>query len=468
MGWRWRWELPLPLNCRQIHDYLGLPLLPIVQDIGLRGLPIDLSRQSDMLMGLTARLAALDAALARDGIFDANSNAKLAFQLRERGVPLTERTEGGTQFKVDAEVLGKKNWEWNTSREAAGKVPRFPFLIPLLQRARLSKARENIQSLGVCNDGLLRTALKACHTKTARYASSGFGRKNKPGFCPVCRTWGAHGTNLQNISRGCSICGSAPAKCRCEGGGIHIKSLFTSWPGWRLGEWDYAALELRVMAYRISSTKLIERLENGVDLHTLHANLMFPGLEITTRRRTLAKNFIYAVRGGGGNRAVQQVLAKQGEYVELSEIQGWRLAIFSEYPEIEAWINETAAALSLQGWLGHRRVLYNAFGRPRVFLGYAPLKEALAFEISGTAADIMNFVALRLAYYQPDVMQYIAMQVHDSFIIHAPEEEFAPTMLAVKREMERTVLHWDRDVVYPAEAKAGERWSHLQEWKEAA
>lgn len=458
----------MSLNCKQIHDYIALPLIPIAQEVGLRGVPIDQQRQAGMLMGLSARLAVLDAELARHSIYDANSDIKLAFQLREKGVPLTERTEGGKQFKVDAEVLGKKNNEWNTLRIARGREPRFPFLVPLLQRAKLSKARENIASLGVCNDGLLRTALKACHTKTARYASAGFGRKNKQGYCPVCRTWGSHGTNLQNISRGCSICGSSPSKCECDGGGIHVKSLFTSWPGWQLGEWDYSALELRVMAYRIRCAKLIHRLESGVDLHTLHAQLMFPGLEITKRRRTLAKNFIYAVRGGGGNIAVLRVLMKQGEYVELSEIERWRRAIFAEYPEIQAWIEETSNLLRSQGERDKRRVLYNAFGRPRVFLGYEPLKEALAFEISGTAADIMNLCLIRIAYEQPDVFQYICMQIHDSFMVHAPEPDFAPTMHAVQKEMERTVWHWGQSVTYPAEAKAGTRWSHLEEWKDAA
>ena len=453
------------LNCRQIHDYIGLPLLPIVQSIGLRGIPIDTDRQASMLMGLTARLAHIDAGLLEHGIRDPNRDAYLALQLREKGVPLTERTPSGTQYKVDGEVLGKLNWEWNTLREARGRLPRFPFLIPLLTRARLAKARENIQALGVCNDGLLRTALKACHTKTARYSSSGFGSKNKPGYCPVCRAWGAHGTNLQNISRGCSLCGSPPSKCGCPGGGIHTKSLFTAWPGWKLGERDYAGLELRVMAYRIRCEKLIARLENNDDLHTLHAQLMFPNMEITVRRRTLAKNFIYAVRGGGGNRAVQQVLAKQGEYIEQSEIEGWRRAIFAEYPEIATWIEETERVLDVQRRAQDRRVLYNGFGRPRVFLGYQPLKEALAFEISGTAADIMNCVAIRLAYEQPDIMKRICLQVHDSFLIHAPADEFDSVMGAVKREMERPVWHWDQFVTYPTEAKAGDRWSHLKSWE---
>lgn len=454
------------LNCRHIHDYLALPLLPIVQEIGLRGLPIDLAAQDALRANLAERIGLVDLRLGGYGFTQLNSDRQLGNQLRALGVPLTQMTPGGSQYQVDAEILGKKNWEHNTRHP--DKPAKFPFLPDLIARSRLAKALENLNSLGVCNDGLLRTALKSCHTRTARYASSGFGRKNKPGYCPVCQTWGEHGTNLQNISRGCSLCGSAASGCSCPGGGVHIKSVFTAWPGWRLGEWDYAALELRIMAYRIRSTKLVSRLENGDDLHTIHANLMFPGLEITKRRRTLAKNLIYAIRGAGGNKAVQSVLAKQGEYIETSEIEGWRRAIFAEYPEIPAWIEETSTMLGVQRNAGERRVIRNGFGRPRVLLGYEPLKEALANEISATGADIMNFVALRLAYEQPEIMNRVAMQIHDSFIVHAPEAEFDTVMSALKREMERTVLHWDQAVTYPVEAKAGDRWSHLSDWQEAA
>jgi len=456
------------MNCRHIHDYIGLPLLPIVQDLGLRGIPIELATRDALLATLNQRVGVLDLRLMQAGIENPSSDQKLGLELRALGVPLTAMTPGGGQYKLDSEILGRKNYDLNTKYIEAGKPPRFPFIPDLLLRNKLSKACECLNAIGVCDDGLIRTALKSCHTATARYASSGFGRKGKPGFCPVCRVWGEHGTNLQNISRGCSICGSPPAKCVCPSGGIHIKSIFQAWPGWRLGEWDYSALELRVMAYRICCRKLIERLESGIDLHTLHAKIMFPGLEITTRRRTLAKNFIYAIRGAGGNRAVQRVLAQQGEYIELHEIQQWRLRIFAEYPEIPAWIEEVGAELTRAGTSGERRIIRNAFGRPRVLLGYEPIKEALATEISGTSADIMNCVAVRLAYEQPEHFQYVVLQVHDSWLVHAPEGIFPTVMNAVRSEMERPVWHWDRFATYPVEAKAGERWSDLTAWQEAA
>ena len=456
------------MNCRHIHDHIGLPLLPIIQDLGLRGIPICTSTRDTLKAKINDIVGTLDLRLSQAGIDHPNSDLRLGRELIELGLPLTAMTPQGNQFKLDAEILGRKNYDYNTKYTDNGKLPRFPFLPDLMLRTKLVTAHQSLDSIGVCDDNLVRTALKSCHTATARYASSGFGRKGKPGYCPVCQKWGEHGTNLQNISRGCSICGSPPSKCVCQGGGVHIKSVFKAWPGWHFGEWDYSALELRVMAYRIVCNKLIERLESGVDLHTLHAKIMFPGLEITTRRRTLAKNFIYAIRGAGGNRAVQRVLAIQGEYIDLNEIEQWRLRIFAEYPEIPAWIEEVSTRLAQDSARGERRIIRNAFGRPRVLLGYDPLKEALATEISGTSADIMSLVAIRMAYEQPDLFQYVVLQIHDSWFIHAPTAIFPTVMNAMRQAMERPVWHWNRFAIYPVEAKAGDRWSSLAPWEEAA
>ncbi len=458
------------LNCRAIHDYIALPLVPIVQEIGLRGLPLDLEGRAELLERLNVEIMNRDMQLSVVGIEEPDSPRRLGLDLRTAGVPLTQMTDNKTQYKTDLEVLGRLNWQYNVK---LGLEPRFPFLTDLIQRSKLAKARENASAIGVCDDGIVRTALKACHTKSARYASSGFGRKGRKGWCPACLEWGDHGTNLQNITRGCALCGSGPKDCKCEGGGVHIKRLFRAWPGWKLGELDYKALELFIMAYRIGCEKLLERLLTpGRDAHREHAEVMFPRLEITKKRRTLAKNFIYAIRGAGGDRAVQIVLSKAGEYVELAEIAQWRARIFMEYPEIPRWIASTEKMLEVQQARGQRRVIRNAFGRPRVLLGHNPLKEALATEISGTGAEVMNCVLLRLAHEQPRVAERIAMQIHDSFIVHAPEKEFDGVMAAVKAEMERPVWHgWqfpERIVAYQAECKAGERWGEMDDWKEAA
>lgn len=451
----------MSLHCRPLYDTLALPIIPIVQGIGYRGLFIDNQAKEELASRIALEIFALDGQLAAYGITEANSTRKLAQQLLALKVPLSALTKSGANYKIDGEVLGKLNHKYNTIPLSQDKQPRFPFFPLLIKRARLAKAGENLSALVTCNDGFLRTSLKACHTSTARYASSGFGRAGQPGWCPICQAWGRHGTNLQNITRGCALCGSSAAACTCEGGGIHIKSVFRSLNGWKLAELDYSALELRIMAYAIGCEKLIGRLEEGAPLHDMHARLMFPEGEVTKRRRTLAKNFIYTVRGAGGDYAIQSVLAKQGEYVAIEEIARWRKVIFAEYPEIAEWIKKRDEGLKRQMAAGQRCLIYNGLGRPRIFLGNNPLKELLAFEISSTAADIMSFVALRLATQQPDIMRHVVMQIHDSFLVHAPEKTWESVTRAVQEEMERPVWHWGRFATYPTEVKVGERWSTL-------
>lgn len=439
----------------QLHDVLARPLVPIVQEVGLRGLPFDVAKRDRMVRDLAERLGTLDATLAQSGVTTQNSPKRLGWELLQLGVPLTTRSKGGGQLKVDLEILGRLNWRYNTLRTKYGKTALFPFLGALIEHAKLTKARENLESFTPCFDGKVRTRLNACATKTSRYASAAFkGKGKKAGWCPVDQVWGRHGANLQNVPR------------KDERYDVNVKECFVAEPGWKLGELDYKALELFIEAYRTRSDLAIRELEGGADIHTANARRMFdlsdPGVPVPKPRRTLAKNFRYALRGGGGDRAIQIALAKGGEFVELHEIEPWRRAVFSVYPEIPAWIDETRTALRAAG--RSRKVIRNAFGRPRVLLGTEPLKEALATEISGTAAEIMNFVLLRLAYEQPATYSRIVAQIHDSFLLYAPESELDEHMRIVAREMCRPVLMWDHFRILQVDGKIGASWGALKEW----
>lgn len=436
----------------QLHDVLARPLVPIVQEIGLRGLPFDATRRDDMVRGIRDRLATVDAKLTAAGVREQNSPYQLQRRLVAMGVPLTTLTKGAKQFKVDLEVLGRLNWEHNTRREAKGKVPLYPFLKDLVDHAKLSKAAENLTAYTPCFDGRLRTSLQACATKTARYASAAFGRKTKPGYCPVDRVWGTHGFNSQNVPR------------RDEVYDINVKECFVAEPGWSFAELDHKTLELRIEAYETGAVAAAERLEGGLDIHSRNARLMFELCEdenVPKPRRTLAKNFRYALRGGGGDRAVQIALAKGGEFCELVDCARWRKAIFDDEPETPTWIDRVRTALYADR-MG-QRVVRNAFGRPRILLGPDPLKDALAFIISGTAADVMNLTLLRLATYEPAAYAAIVAQLHDAFLLYAPTSVLAECAATVRGEMERPVWAWDRFVSFPTDLKMGTCWGKLEE-----
>jgi DNA polymerase I-like protein with 3'-5' exonuclease and polymerase domains len=444
------------LGCRAIHDTIALPLIPIVQEVGYRGMPIDTTLRDDMIFDLDLRKGAVGQRLREAGVTTMNSPQKLGWQLKDLGVPLVETTEGG-QFRTDLETIGKMNWKLNTLPAKKGGESQFPFLSLIKEYRRLEKASKNLASLIPCDDGLLRTRMQAIGTVTARYASAGFGTKDKPGWCNICKTWGAHGTNLQNIPKDNKELG------------VNVKDVFHASPGWLLGELDYRAYELVIQAHRIKSEKMISRLETpGADPHSLHAKLMYPdfagkGTPSGDRQRGTMKNVIYGKRGGGGNRALQSALAKKDEFFELPEIEEFRVVLDAEYPEEPEWITWTGHMLENQLLNGERRVIYNAFGRPRVLMGREPLKAALATEISGTGAEIMNCVFLRMAIYHPEEFKYICLQIHDSILVHAPKAIFWHVVEVVKAEMERAVWMWGEFVTFGVDVKFGERWTGMKE-----
>ena len=426
----------LRLGVRGIHDHLALPLLPLVQDLGLRGLPFDLGVRQSLVLGLTARIYALDATLATAGLSNPSSNKVLERELLGLGVPLSKRTASGNQYTVDLDVLGRIDHHYNASH-----TPKFPFIPALLERKRLEKARANLESLRPCNDGRLRTALRSTGTETGRYSSAGLR------WCNVCKA-ANHGTNLQNIAK------NNPEL------GVNVKDCFVVPSGYMLWELDYSMLELRIMAYMAGVEKLIARMEDPTgDVHTANTHALFDGRYSDTLR-TLAKNFFYALQYGGSEGAIQMALAKKGEYLEQSYIQGLMLKMFNEYPQIALWQQRTAKQIETWQKANEPVIARNAYGGCRVLLSRDPLKEFLSTQIQGTAAYTMSFVLIRLARLGWDVP--LLGQIHDAYLGMSRECDLERDIARVKGEMERPCMIADRFVVLPAEVKVGRTWSQLK------
>lgn len=445
-------ENDLRLGVRQVHDHLALPLLPLVQDLGQAGLPFDATVRDRMVYDLAGsdgaggRIGVLDRELAAHGLSNPSSNKVLERELLALGVPLSKRTASGNAFTVDLDVLGRIHHHYNVERK-----PKFPFLLALMERKRLEKARANLESLRPCLDGKLRTALRSTGTETGRYSSAGLR------WCNRCKQ-PSHGTNLQNLGKNNKELG------------VNVKDCFVAPAGYVLWELDYSMLELRLMAYLANVEKLIARMEdpNG-DVHTANTHALFDGRYSDTLR-TLAKNFFYALQYGGSEGAIQIALAKKGEYLEQAYIQGLMLKIFTEYPEIALWQQGTAKFIERKRKADEPVVAYNAYGGCRVLLSNDPLKEFLSTVVQGTAAYTMSFALLRLT---EEAREPLVIQVHDAFVGCSPEERALDDMRAVKAEMEKPIWVGNRFAVLPADGKISHpvddifgrkvhRWSDMQ------
>jgi len=421
------------LGVRHIHD-IGLPLLPIVQQVGMQGLPFDAQRRESLLMDfIEPELANLAGSLADCGITDAKSTKKLGAALAALGVPLEKHTKGGEQFAVDLEVLRRKHHEFN---EADDRV-RFPFLPTLIRFKQFEKARANLHSMVLCKDGRLRCRLNSLGTETGRYSSAGLG------WCPRCHQ-PDHGTNLQNI-----------AKNNAEIG-LNLRDVIVARPGYTLLEFDYSMLELRILAYVANVKLLIERLERGDDIHSEHERDLFGTVG---ESRTLAKNFGFAAIYGGKAKAIQMALAKKGIFLELAEIERLRsIMLYERYPEIISWQIDAERQINALKLAKLPVAVRTVFGSARVLLGYEPLKEWLSTRIQGTAGWIMSFNLLRM---RKQTRGYLCTQIHDAFLAEVPANMMMQYTAEMVELMERKVWMHDRFVRFPVDVSCGRRWSEM-------
>lgn len=429
-------ELRLGSGVRQVFDNLSMPLLPLVQELGLKGLPFDPIIRDKIVKKVEKQIGDTDLRLFGAGLTNPNSSKVLERELLSLGVPLSRKTPSGKQFTVDLDALGRIHHHHNVQ---AGR-PRFPFLPDLITRKRLEKARANLESLRPCGDGLVRTALRSTGTETGRYSSAGLR------WCNTCRMPN-HGTNLQNIAK------NNPEL------GVNVKDCFVAPPGYVLWEIDYSMLELRLMAYVANVPKLITRMEDPEgDVHTANTHALFDG-RYSDQLRVLAKNFFYALQYGGSEGAIQMALAKKGEYLEQEFIRGLMLRMYTEYPEIAIWQQDMAAYLQRQEKLKLPKVVYNEYGGCRILLGSDPLKEALSTKIQGTAAYTMSFTLIRM---DEKVRRPIIANIHDAYLGLSREDRALEDIRAVVAEMQRPVWICGRFATLPVDAKMGYKWSELK------
>jgi len=430
----------MSLGVAHIHR-MGLALLPRVQRLGLQGLPMDNGRRLQLIQWSAQMLADLDMELTTAGIMDAGSGKQLSRDLRALGVPLEKKTPGG-EFVTDLDVLRRIHHHFNEVRPSD---PKFPFLPLLIKRKKLEKTRANLTSMIPCKDGRLRTALRSTGTETGRYSSA------RLGWCQKCNQPN-HGCNLQNPAKKDE---SFPI-IDPEGKEHHLREIIVAPQGEQLIEWDYHMLELRTLAYLANVRRLIERLEEGADIHAENEKALFDTQGVN---RTLAKNFVFASLYGGGKVAIQIALSRKGIYLEQALIEELQSKLFQVYPEIAAWQIAVGADMDAARHRSVPVIVRNAFGRVRVLLGSEPHKEGLATINSGTAADIMSFNLLR---FPEHVFSRLSIQIHDAFLGHAPNQSIPALASEVKEIMEREVWLGQRFVKFPVEIKVGSSWDNMK------
>lgn len=293
--------------------------------------------------------------------------------------------------------------------------------------------------------------------------------------------------NLQNLPR------PNPENDPCR-----IREAFVAPPGKVLIVKDYEQLEMRIMAHFSQDPKMINAINNGLDLHCYTVSLMYgvsydeviaavikkkakhklndrEKLLIGYRQAAKATGFglIYGI---GPNKLAINLTEELGRTVTVDEAVGMIKNYFRVFEGVEAFIKRTHAACResefVQTIIGRKRRLpeINAKGSKEEdgdinANGIAAMarRQSVNSIIQGTAADIAKAAMIRCEFDEELKILGVQMllQIHDELIFEVDED---PDIIALVDKritaiMEHPFPGYDLSVPLPTDGNVVYSWS---------
>ncbi|MBL7107715.1 MAG: DNA polymerase I [Candidatus Cloacimonetes bacterium] len=232
--------------------------------------------------------------------------------------------------------------------------------------------------------------------------------------------------NLQNIP------------IRTEIGEEMRKGFVPKSPNFSILSADYSQIELRVMAIISKDENLIRNFQNGGDIHSQTAALIFnlDENEILSNQRRQAKIINFGIMYGMGSYSLSQQLKISREDAKMF-IQNY----FLHYPKVKDYIDQTIEFAHKNGYVktifNRRRNLSEINSRNHQIQAFAE-RTAINMPIQGSAADIikiaMNNIFQKIKSKSDEIKMII--QIHDELVFEIKTEKIKKYSKLIKSEME--------------------------------
>lgn len=417
------WGTVNPPSTRDVFEQIEMPLVPVLTDMEMTGIKLDIPFLIDYSQRLRAEIARIEQEIfdlsGGFGAFNINSpkqlNDVLFGKLGLKAEGLRKTTHG---FSTAADVLDNLRGE-------------HPIVEKILHYRELTKLQ------GTYVDALPNMV----HPETGRvhtsYSQTGAGTGRLSSSNP----------NLQNIP------------IRTEAG-REVRRAFIAQEGCLLLSVDYSQVELRIMAHITQEPNLLEAFHQGQDIHAATAALVYniPLEQVTKVQRGFAKRVNFGLLYGMG--AFR--LARDSD-LTLPEAEKFIETYFARLPGVREYI-EKAKRLARE-----QKFLTTLFGRRRTFPGLfqgnrtiqqAAEREAINMPIQGTAADIIKLAMIRLhaELRERKSRARMLLQVHDELVLEVPEAEAESTARLVSHVMESAA---DLRAPLVCNASVGQNWRDM-------
>lgn len=244
----------------------------------------------------------------------------------------------------------------------------------------------------------------------------------------------------------------------------NLRNIVLPDEGMWLIETDYAALEVRLVAYAARVNEWFVWLENKIDLHLEHAKRMFKkDLDKKHPLRQITKVLTFA-RLYNSKKSVGQVLkALKPSMPTLTK--AFLEEVFARFdearPEVLQWQIDVEKSVRQLGYVELTTSGVRQFHEKN----WPDVNAALSFGIQSVGGDVINNAFLRIL---PQLKQFegarILFQVHDALLYQAKKEDVKAVAEIVEREMSAPVMLWGQlaDKLL-TETKVGSNWKDMED-----
>jgi DNA polymerase I len=367
-----------------------MPLVPVLAEMELAGIAVDLPYLADLGRELQARIVNLEAEIYANVGHEFNINSTQR---------LSDVLFGELHLEVDKRKRRSKTKTGHIStgsdvlEELRGT---HPIIDLILEHRQLQKLKGTyVDALQLLVDpvtGRVHTSFNQTGAATGRLSSSD--------------------PNLQNI----------PIRTDT---GKRVRRAFIARPGAALMSADYSQIELRVLAHMADDPTLMEAFARGEDPHAVTAAevLGIPFEKVTSDDRRVAKMVNYGVLYGMSDYGLAE---RTG--LPSADASGFIKRYFERFGTVKAFqdavINQAEDSGYAETLLGRRR--YFPEIRSHLFaVRSAAIRATINAPIQGSASDIVKIAMIRVADYlrreAPDVR--MLLQVHDELLLEGSEAE---------------------------------------------
>jgi DNA polymerase-1 len=250
----------------------------------------------------------------------------------------------------------------------------------------------------------------------------------------------------------------------------NIRALFAAPKDWAFIAADYAAMELRVLSHIAKEGNMQLAFNQGADLHTYTAKLLFNKENITKEERQIAKAVSFLIVYGGGAFNLSETMGipmKRAEKI-IKDYENVYPGIFSYMDHVNKFIKDNGYAYTI---FGRKRNLPDVYSKDRQVVNRA-LRQGLNFTIQSSASDILltSLLGASRKFKEAGLEATPVATVHDSIEIVCPKDEVKKTVEILYDEMVnyptiKEVFNIHFDVPLAIDIEVGSSFGDVEEYE---